>query len=301
VRGLALVVLVASCDLVYDLDRPTVRADVDRDGVPDADDNCPATANPSQNSDACACRGAETDHDEDADSIDDACDNCPHVANTEQLNTDGDHLGDACDDELDSLECILYFDPFTRTPTAVMPPVGQWASVGDDFVQAETTTTRTIFMLDLIATSPRVDTAFRFFGGVPTTSGGFFIGIDRDIVTSNPTLPLGVSNLISQQLDAVNSIVVSSRISDPNGNESNPLASVAFGPPVLLEPNTRGVLSVSARDGMLRSRGTIGDSTGTFTVASGPTSGFIALRTVRMSLAFEYLFVADRAAALPCP
>jgi Ca2+-binding RTX toxin-like protein len=39
--------------------------------------------------------------DSDADTFPDAQDNCPYVANTDQLNTDGDALGDACDPDRD--------------------------------------------------------------------------------------------------------------------------------------------------------------------------------------------------------
>jgi hypothetical protein len=49
-----------------------------------ANDNCPATANPTQT-------------DTDSDGAGDACDNCPNTANPGQENHDGDKWGDACD------------------------------------------------------------------------------------------------------------------------------------------------------------------------------------------------------------
>lgn len=73
--------------------------DTDRDGVPDAQDNCPNTPNPDQadsdgdgQGDAC-----ELPPDADSDGIPDAQDNCRDVANPDQANTDGDAQGNACD------------------------------------------------------------------------------------------------------------------------------------------------------------------------------------------------------------
>jgi hypothetical protein len=57
--------------------------DTDGDGVCDANDNCPAVANPDQ-------------ADSDGDGVGDACDNCPAVANPDQADADGDGVGDAC-------------------------------------------------------------------------------------------------------------------------------------------------------------------------------------------------------------
>ena len=58
--------------------------DKDGDKVPDAEDNCPYKANPSQ-------------ADGDKDTRGDACDNCPKTANASQADGDKDDVGDACD------------------------------------------------------------------------------------------------------------------------------------------------------------------------------------------------------------
>ena len=62
--------------------------DIDADGVADAADNCPHTANADQ---------ADTDHDGSGD----ACDDCPGLANPDQRDRDRDGLGDACDADRD--------------------------------------------------------------------------------------------------------------------------------------------------------------------------------------------------------
>jgi len=59
------------------------RGDRDRDGVPDARDNCPAIANPLQD-------------DIDVDGVGDVCDNCPTQPNRNQKDSNKDGGGDAC-------------------------------------------------------------------------------------------------------------------------------------------------------------------------------------------------------------
>ena len=74
--------------------------DLDLDGVVDADDNCPAVANPDQadwDADGLgdACDPLLIDSDDDG--YVDAEDNCPAVANPDQLDTDANGVGDACE------------------------------------------------------------------------------------------------------------------------------------------------------------------------------------------------------------
>jgi Thrombospondin type 3 repeat len=83
-------------DGVLDVDDVCPRArDCDGDGVLDGDDLCPlepGDGNPE------GCPGEDADHD----GILDSFDNCPAVANPDQLNTDGDAEGDACDADDDN-------------------------------------------------------------------------------------------------------------------------------------------------------------------------------------------------------
>lgn len=67
-------------------DQPTPPADMDGDGIPDAVDNCPTTANASQT-------------DTDGDNVGDLCDNCPLVFNPDQGDNDVDNTGNVCDAE----------------------------------------------------------------------------------------------------------------------------------------------------------------------------------------------------------
>lgn len=59
-------------------------SDLDKDGVPNAEDNCPVNANPGQ-------------QDGDHDGVGDVCDDCPNVADPEQPDENDNGQGDACE------------------------------------------------------------------------------------------------------------------------------------------------------------------------------------------------------------
>ncbi len=81
-------------------DGPTLE-DRDADGILDSLDNCPDDANADQvNTDGDA-EGDACDTDDDNDGIVDGADNCPIVANPDQANGDSDADGDACDGDAD--------------------------------------------------------------------------------------------------------------------------------------------------------------------------------------------------------
>ncbi|QKX18397.1 PHB depolymerase family esterase [Microbulbifer sp. YPW1] len=90
--------------------------DTDGDGVEDALDNCPNTANANQADNdndgignACDSTPDGEPVDTDGDGVTDSVDNCPNTANADQLDNDGDGIGNACDSTPDGdVACTEY-------------------------------------------------------------------------------------------------------------------------------------------------------------------------------------------------
>jgi alpha-tubulin suppressor-like RCC1 family protein len=80
----------------------SVLIDNDIDGIADSVDNCPTVPNADQVDTNNDGEGDACDPDDDGDGDLDGSDNCPLIANADQANTDGDSQGDACDPDDDN-------------------------------------------------------------------------------------------------------------------------------------------------------------------------------------------------------
>jgi hypothetical protein len=147
VRSAIVILTLGGCNQAFDL-KPTIsidasRADIDGDGVTDAEDNCPTLANSDQMNgdgdafgdacDTCPALASSSTHDEDRDRVGDDCDICPGTSDF-GLDEDHDGVGDLCDlkpDKVGQPDHRALFEPFVTMPADWVPDMVPWSEASD--------------------------------------------------------------------------------------------------------------------------------------------------------------------------
>ena len=110
-----------------------VDEDTDGDGIANSKDNCPMIANNNQLDTDGDGLGDVCDSDDDGDGVEDYLDNCPLTHNIYQIDTDGDGLDDSCDLDADD-------DTYLDTQDAFPLDATEWLDTDGDQIGDNTDT-----------------------------------------------------------------------------------------------------------------------------------------------------------------
>lgn len=232
--------------------------------------------------------GCVGDHDEDGDVVPDACDNCPHVANPTQPNSDGDDLGDACDPRpADPTSALVAFEAWGSASVFVpgwTSVSGSWTVAGDAVQVGLSTTvgrmTRPVTIPNAGTGGVFVEIGFDLAQVQPTTYLSVFTPVAADFATGN-----GCS--LRQELISPQALLVSQTATSATTFSTAPLATyeAALATPAV------GVIRLERRGTATTCTATVGGVTRTGTAMFAGAIDHVGVVTRGLAGAIRYAIV----------
>jgi hypothetical protein len=300
-------------DVSVDAPPPDANPDRDMDTILDEVDNCPNVANTEQDDcdgddigDACDIKADGPDAD--GDMVSDVCDNCPTVDNLDQLDVrDADEVGDACDPQPDQDgDTIAYFSGFDGDSGGQLPEGwslasgtglvdGRWR-VEDGKLVHDAGDEPSILYLSgpTVPTDVIVEARFSVSSFVSGGSEPAFIGM---LARYTNGLAIGGEDIgylcqLEQGTGDPTATVRIEGLPDIEGGVDNAPWSGELDQSYTIKHNQIGMAgngsisrcTVTPPDPLIAESVRVDD-------IPGPASGSIALRTLRIGVAFDYIVV----------
>lgn len=222
---LLVVTALAGCNLLFPLNDPGASGGSDAGGSDASPDAIPG-------------------HDEDQDDKPDVSDNCPNVPNKDQLDSDGDEVGDVCDPRPTLQgDRLAFFDPFTGFDgNRWLVVAGEWVVETDRIEQQKSNAvTPESYLLRYrgedgvdVLNRPTIELVIEEVG--TKDGGGYFITPDG--VGGVPALPDGVACYVEEPEHSI--VYFEHRVTAPGFGGSNRVALTVAGEPVRLTMQPRG-------------------------------------------------------------
>lgn len=253
-------------DSALAIDTPNdVPDDDDNDGIANADDNCIATSNPTQDN-------------EDGDDFGDACDPCPPFVDTVPIvDTDGDTISDLCDpNPMTAGDVLVLFDGFAQGAPVGATLAGSWTFTNGNAVNVSSLNAVSTLSWPVPAgTSETIGTRVAI-------DEVFGTGINRaaGVIDSLDTTGRGLACEIGIDSNNVQKVLVV---------DTQTSAGAATNTPV--GPGTEGTAIETRRNMTYRCASDLIATPLTFNSSFTPTQPVLALRTRSMSATFAWVLI----------